>query len=255
MKLNKSEFKWFLILIGFTYYVSYLLSTGKIYFFLNPRMVRSVYLSFAIFFLLAIFQFRRLFIAVENNKRKISFCIFLVPLFLGIYINPQGLNSEVATKRGITVISNVSTKQDKGTNSKMEQEGSASDSLKDNTLVIDGKNFTQITDDICYNSPNKYEGRRVTITGFVYRDDSKLKNEFLVARLMMVCCAADTEVVGLSCDCSKASTLKNNEWVKITGVIKSETCNIDSKKNIKPVIRVENVEHAEQPKNQYVYPE
>ncbi|KZL91436.1 TIGR03943 family putative permease subunit [Clostridium magnum] len=255
MKLNKSEFKWFLILIGFTCYVFNLLSTGKIYLFLNPRMVKCVYLSFTIFLLLSIFQFRRLSLSTENSKRKISFCIFLVPLFLGVYINPQGLNSEVATKRGITVISNVSTKQPKNDTSKIQKKSSANDSLKDSTLFIDGKNFTHITDDICYNDPNKYEGRRVTIIGFIYRDDPNLKNEFLVARLMMVCCAADTEVVGLSCDWLKASILKNNEWVKITGIIKLETCNIDGEKNIKPIISVEKVEPAEQPKNQYVYPE
>lgn len=249
MKLNKSEFKWFIILIGFTYYVYTLLSSGKIYLFLNPKMIKYVRFSLIVFLILTIFQLRRLFISTEGNKRKVYFCVFLVPLFLGIYINPQGLNDEITSKKGTVVIQNNISKNSLTfkTQSKSIQ--------KDNVIVIDGKNFTYITDDICYNNSNKYKGRNVIITGFVFRDTANSKDKFLIARLMMVCCAADTEVTGLLCDWNKASTLKNNKWVKITGKIDAETENINGEKSSTPVIRVENVEPAQKPQNQYIYPE
>ncbi|OBR90118.1 putative two-component membrane permease complex subunit [Clostridium ragsdalei P11] len=253
MKLNKSEFKWFVILICFTYYVYNLLSSGKIYLYLNPKMIKYVRFSFIIFLILTIFQLRRLFIPTQINKRKVYFCVFLVPLFLGIYINPQGLNDELISKKGEVVMKNSISK--KISTSQTQSKSIQKDTPKDNILVVDGKNFTHIADDICYNNPSKYKGKDIVITGFVFRDGTNSKDKFLIARLMMVCCAADTEVTGLVCDWNKASTLKNNKWIKITGKIDVETENINGEKSSTPVIRVEGVDPAQKPQNQYIYPE
>ncbi|AYD39541.1 TIGR03943 family protein [Clostridium fermenticellae] len=253
MKLNKSELKWFIILIGFTYYVYSLLSSGKIYLFLNPKMIKYVRFSFIVFLILTIFQIKRLFISEQDSNRKICFLVFLIPLFLGIYINPQGLNDEVTSKKGTIVMQNNISKNGQAFNP--QPKNTHKDTPRDNVMTIDGKNFTHITDDICYNNPNKYKGKNVIITGFVFRDDTTSKNEFLIARLMMVCCAADTEVTGLLCDWTQASTLKNSKWFKITGTIDVETKNINGKKSTNPVIRVKNAEPAQQPQNQYIYPE
>ena len=52
---------------------------------------------------------------------------------------------------------------------------------KSNTMIVDTNNFTQVTDDMCYNNPKKYKGKNISITGFVYRDDTVSKNEFAVS--------------------------------------------------------------------------
>jgi putative membrane protein len=256
MKLNKSELKWFIILIGFTWYTYNLISTGKIYFFLNPKMIKYVHFSFIIFLILCIFQIRRLFISAKNNRRDISFYLFILPLFLGIFVNPQGLNTEIASKRGaITIGQNISTTAEPVLESQSTNAKSTIQNEPTNALIINGKNFTHITDDLTYNNPNKYKGKEVVITGFVYRDNSYSKNQFLISRLMMVCCAADTEVTGILCDWNKASIQKSNTWVKVTGKIDLENLTIDGEKSITPVIRIQNVEPYQEPKNQYIYPE
>lgn len=214
-------------------------------------MVKYVRFSFIIFLILAIFQLKRLFIHTQNSKRKVSLCIFLIPLFLGIYVNPQGLNAEIASKRSVLAVENSSSKK----NSKINTQPQVSTPLKDNTLVIDGNNCTHIVDDICYNNSDKYKDKKVAITGFVYKNDTNSKNEFLISRLMMVCCAADTEITGLLCHSDRATTLKNSEWVKITGTIDIKTLNDNGEKSSTPIIKVENIEPAKQPKNQYIYPE
>ncbi len=103
VKINRNECKWFAILLGFTYFIYSLISTGKIYYFIHPKMVKYVKFSLVVFFILAIVQFKNVFkVEPHPNKKKISFFIFLLPLILGLYFNPQQLNSEVASKKELT---------------------------------------------------------------------------------------------------------------------------------------------------------
>lgn len=296
-KLNKNEFKWFLILLGFTYYIYILLSTDKIYLFIHPRMVKYVHFSLIIFIVLTIVQFKRMFSLSKSKSRKINLCVFLLPLVLGIYINPQGLSGEIAGKKGTSSIQNNITKTSIATSlnypieqntqknnvpvnvpviqntvsnanptakqndldkSKISiQSHSNSNTSQNNEIVIDSSNFTHLVNDICNSEPNKYKGKKITITGFVYRDETIGKNEFLIARLMIICCAADADVVGLISDWSnKASTLKDDQWVTVTGVIDSEMHkNYYGPDQLMPIIRVEKIVNTEKPKNQYIYPE
>lgn len=39
-----------------------------------------------------------------------------------------------------------------------------------------------------------YKGRKVIISGFVFKDKGFKADEFVVARLMMTCCAVDSQV-------------------------------------------------------------
>lgn len=305
VKFNKTEFKWLLILIGFAYYIYNLLSTGNINLFIHPRMIKYVRFSLAVLLILSLFQLKRLFIITNNRKRKIYLSVFLFPLALGIFINPQGLSGEIAAKKGAgfmnsnpsldaksinsrstsinnnlnkndsSTTNNVASKNDNSTTNTsksqintdkfknlnpnhgttVDDNNDEADSIEGNTIVVDTNNFTQVTDDMSYNDPNKYKGKSISITGFVYRDDTVSKNEFVVGRLMIICCTADAEVTGVLCDWSKASTLKNDQWVKVTGKMDSELHKFEGKNQMIPVIRVDHVEPIDKPKNQYVYPE
>lgn len=247
VRLNKSELKWLIILAGFTYFTYSLLSTGKIYYFIHPKMLRYVRFSFAAFFILTILQLKNIFKVNKNeNKRKISFGVFLLPLILGLFLNPQQLSSEIASKKGVSILqSNVKT-----TTSKSEALA-----VTDDALVIDSSNFSEITDDIMYSAADKYKGKTITITGFVYRDETFSKKEFVAARLMMICCAADTAVVGLLCDWDNTATLKNNDWYKVTGIMDTKVHEHEGKEETTPFVKVQKVEVAQKPENQYVYPE
>ena len=297
VKFNKTEFKWLLVLIVFAYYLYTLLNTGNINLFIHPRMIKYVRFSLVVLLILSLFQLKRVFIITNNRKRKVYLGVFLFPLALGIFINPQGLSGEIAGKKGAGFMNsnplieaksinlhnanvgnnsinknsssqiNSTVSQNSTSNSNVPKSqintndlnssnlDKSTGSNENNAMVVDTNNFTQVTDDMCYNDPNKYKGKKISITGFVYRDDTVSKNEFVVGRLMIVCCTADAEVAGVLCDWSKSPTLKNDQWVKVTGTIDSELHKFEGKDQMIPVIRVNHIEPIDKPKNQYIYPE
>ncbi|WMJ75892.1 MULTISPECIES: TIGR03943 family putative permease subunit [unclassified Sedimentibacter] len=71
-----------------------------------------------------------------------------------------------------------------------------------------------------YGNLDAYEGYMITITGFVFNDMEYFEeDEFVAARLAMVCCAADLAPIGILCRYDKASELASNEWITVEGEI------------------------------------
>lgn len=67
------------------------------------------------------------------------------------------------------------------------------------------------------------EGRMVTLYGFVYRDDSFEDDMVLVSRLMISCCAADASVVGFHVHVYPGIDLQTDEWIRVTGTMKTKS--------------------------------
>jgi len=121
--------------------------------------------------------------------------------------------------------------------------------------VITSNNFTHITDDIMYINTNKYIGQKISITGFVYKDATTSKNEFVVSRLMILCCAADAEITGLLCEFANASSFNTDQWVTVTGTIGKKSHLYSGETQEIPFIEVEKVELTKKPAIPYIYPE
>ncbi len=75
-------------------------------------------------------------------------------------------------------------------------------------------------------------------------------NEFVPARLLMYCCTADLSPCGIICEYDKASELKENSWVTVTGVIHIG----QYQGKDEPQITVTSITSADKPKKEYVYP-
>lgn len=281
MKFNKNEFKWFIVLIMLTLYIYRILHTGNITLYIHPRLIKYVHVSLIALIILTLFQFKKIFITTEKN-RKIYLSVFLFPLVLGFYINPQGLSGEVVANKGLSFMdslsANLSSIKDKNSIYLMPQNASNNNTIISNSqksqsdinaattnklqnkndtnrLIVDTNNFTNISDDMCYNDPDKYKGKTIEITGFIYRDETIAKNEFVVARLMIICCTADAEVTGVLCDWTNSPSLQNDQWVKVTGKIDTEKHKFVGEEKTIDVVRVENVVSIDKPVNQYIYPE
>ncbi|MCR3760622.1 TIGR03943 family putative permease subunit [Clostridium felsineum] len=235
----KSEFKWFIILLGFTYYMYYLISSKKLYLFIHPKMTAYIIFAFIVFFILSIFQIKKLFFDKSSNSIKIASSIFFLPLILAYLINPQGLNSNIAEKKGLTTTSLETT------NPVLKTQA--------NSIKLNDENFSDMTSEI-ENNINKYKGKDIEISGFIFKDSSFPKNHFVIARMLIVCCAADAEVVGLTCN-TTFNKLKANDWVTIKGTINSMN-NFDKENTsqpIIPVINVKSVHSIQKPSNPYIY--
>lgn len=120
----------------------------------------------------------------------------------------------------------------------------------DGNIRVSDKDFypwlSEITENI-----SKYEGKTVTIKGFVFKDSTQMaQDEFVPARLLMYCCSADLMPCGLLCRYDKASSLAEDTWVTVTGTLSSEEINGKTQ----PVITATSVSPAEKPEEEYVYP-
>ncbi|MFC3886284.1 TIGR03943 family putative permease subunit [Bacillus songklensis] len=95
----------------------------------------------------------------------------------------------------------------------------------------------------------KFVGKKIELTGFVYREEGFTKDQFVVARFGLSCCVADASVYGTLATMENAKTYKTDEWIKVEGTLLKTTYN-DS---LLPYIHIEHIERIEPPKNPYVY--
>lgn len=123
--------------------------------------------------------------------------------------------------------------------------------ISDGVIKINSKNFVLSLDEIIGNC-SKYDGMKIEITGFIYKDPNLglEENQFILGRYMMVCCAADMQIAGLRCQYTGSNSYDKDTWVIIKGHIKSDTYN----GQIDPIILVDEINKDNNPDTSYVYP-
>ncbi|MFL0196943.1 TIGR03943 family putative permease subunit [Clostridium sp. WILCCON 0269] len=260
-RFNKSQFVWFLILAGFTIYFSYLIKTGKINSFLHPRMVKYTMASICGLIILMFGQFKRIFEISRNNKLKIGYILFFIPIILGF--TAKGFAPSIASDKGVTLSSTNNTTANISNNTNANSTDSFQESLvaqrknyiENGVAVFEDPTYYKLLDDISSNL-NYYKGKKVEITGFVFKDKSFDKNQFVIARMMMTCCAVDAQVVGIMAQYDGAEALDKSEWVKIEGKIDTTMFkgSDSNKAEEMPLIIVEKIEPNQKPGSQYIYP-
>jgi putative membrane protein len=105
-----------------------------------------------------------------------------------------------------------------------------------------------------YEDMEKYKGYTISMTGFVFRDPEIMaKNEFVPARLMMSCCAADLSPAGVFCEYDKAAGLTENSWVTVEGTLIIGQYEYEGEKYDEPRIAVTKITPASKVED-YVYP-
>jgi putative membrane protein len=121
--------------------------------------------------------------------------------------------------------------------------------LQNNCIILNDDNFASAIQEI-YENMNQYEGKRIELTGFVYKNNMIQDNEFVPARMLMWCCSADLQTIGLLCRYDNAPALKQTAWVKVSGLIKV----VDYRGQKTPVIYADQVVNTDKPQDEYVYP-
>ena len=124
---------------------------------------------------------------------------------------------------------------------------------KNRTITVSNNDFGLWIAEI-YSNIEKYKGYKIEMTGFVFRDELlKLeKDEFVLARLMMSCCAADLTPVGLVCKYEKAPDFKKDTWITVKGTIFIGEYELDGEKYDDPQISIKEFTPAEKVDG-YVY--
>jgi uncharacterized repeat protein (TIGR03943 family) len=117
--------------------------------------------------------------------------------------------------------------------------------------VIDVKPdmFTEILSSIDLFKDNFY-GKKIQISGFVYREDDLKPNQLVVGRFAVSCCTADASPYGVLVEFPSANTFAKDTWVKVTGTIEKGTYH----DNDIFKIHATKIEKIAAPKSPYVYP-
>lgn len=118
-----------------------------------------------------------------------------------------------------------------------------------NLIKMNTTNYTNILKELDLYLDN-YIGNKISVNGFVFRNEDFEKDKFVVARNMIICCESDPAVVGIMCKFDKASDYPNNTWVEIKGTIDKYTYDGFTI----PIINVEEIYKINTPKNKNVDP-
>lgn len=115
-----------------------------------------------------------------------------------------------------------------------------------NLLKIDTENFTTFLSDCHENIPN-YLNKKIHISGYIYRMNDFNKNQFVIARTMLINDSKNSLIVGILCSYNKAYEFADYDWVELTGIIEEGYYN-----GKLPCIKVENINKIKPPENSYV---
>jgi putative membrane protein len=285
-RINMDALLRLVILLGFALFFYSIIQTGKVQLYVNPRIVPYVKFGIVVMAVISLFSIRDIF----KPKRKVNltlYLFFLIPLLMAFSLPAKSMDStsmafgdvkitqqqsgntdyltpedaadpaegtdQVSDNSSETADNSQSSDSPDSTQADPDQEDSdQSDNglvMQGDTIVMGDDNFVQWLQEI-YDNMGRYEGKKIEVTGFVFKSKDFKADEFAPARLMMACCTADLQPIGLLCRYDKASELKHDTWLKVTGTIKI----VDYKGEKTPVIIAGSIVSADKPKNEYVYP-
>ena len=163
------------------------------------------------------------------SKRLMSYGILIFPLLTGFAFAPTVLDSSIAAKKG-TVLPQVNRNENNG----IEESVSENDltGIQEEQEVLPNNNFfseekynqemkkleesevIQMNDGI-YSSyveamnmnPNDFEGRKIKVSGFVYKEEGLKENQLVLSRFLITHCIADASITGLIAEFNQAGKI------------------------------------------------
>lgn len=119
--------------------------------------------------------------------------------------------------------------------------------LSSNYIEITNTNYTNILMD-AYDNIEKYLGKSISITGYIFRLSEFGNNEFVIARDMLAN-NTQSQVVGFLCNYNQISQYETNSWIKINGVIEKGHYFGEI-----PIIKVKSIKKVTTPNDIFVTP-
>jgi putative membrane protein len=275
------------ILAGFAIYILYLVRSNNILFYIAPRMIIYVKLTCIGFYAIAIYQVFLAFNSFFGKKldcdcdhppsrsrlrNTAAYSLFILPLALGFLLPDSAMGSALAAKRGVNLSSsqtntlNFSVNKPAADPSQAEadpklqalfkadkyDEGFAQLGMKlykKDLIEVKEEGFIEILTSLDL-FMNNFIGKKIEISGFVYREDDMKANQFVVARFSISCCTADGSPFGMMVQSTQAQRFAKDTWVKITGTLNKTTYN----GNEIMTLIADKVEKTKASRTQYVYP-
>lgn len=263
-----------LILFGFALYFIGTIVTGTVYRYVHERHVPMLLFSAAMLMLLGIVKWRQ---AGSSLGRRMVFqadipsqqahlthrspfsllhrFFFSLPRYRGLL----GTAVFAAALVGMLAVAgtNVHFSQFAYTDSLSESSAVSAAPItipqpllvQDGRIIMDDAHFSAWITEL-YTKLDLWVGTKITASGSIWKDGELFAaDEFALARMMMVCCAADLQPVGILAKWNENQTLTDGEWVEITGTI----AKTPYKDRFDPLIIVESVKKITPPQQAYIY--
>lgn len=119
-------------------------------------------------------------------------------------------------------------------------------------IVFNEENYVKTVKSIEAN-PLNYEGKSILSYGIVLKPYKNCTNGFYLSRIYIWCCAADAVTIGFPVEWTNAYTLKEGEWVKVSGLINVKKVKTNKNTKYTPFIQAISVSKINRMKSQYVY--
>jgi uncharacterized repeat protein (TIGR03943 family) len=215
-------------------------------------------------------------------RNTTAYSLFLLPLLLGFIMPDSAMGSSLAAKRGVTLNTaqtQASTKlpsspKNTASESRVDSSGtnaSAGDAklkelfkadkydegyaqlgmklYKKDLIQVNEDGFMEILSSLDL-FLDRFVGKKMEISGFVYREEAMNNSQFVVARFSVQCCSADASPFGVMVQFDKGQTLAKDSWVKVTGTIAKSSYNGNDVLTL-VASKVEKISPSKKP---YVYP-
>ncbi|MDB2150351.1 TIGR03943 family putative permease subunit [Clostridium butyricum] len=233
-KFNWDEFIWFITLIFMAFGLLYLVNSGKIQFYIGNKMIKYVYFSVVMIAVISLFQIRNIFTPKNNINLKLKY----IPIILALVIGIVSVKSQDSFRH--IQLNNVLINEYSEDLEDKDQKNIIEGSKYDQFIKIDDNNLN-ILEDI-QASPEEFMGKEIEMYGFVCKESYLKNTQFVIGRIIMTCCAADSKIVGILAEGKNIAELNENEWVTIRGSLSFTTINDDDGISHRvPVIIIDNL--------------
>ena len=99
-------------------------------------------------------------------------------------------------------------------------------------------------------NPNDFEGRKIKVSGFVYKEEGLEENQLVLSRFLITHCIADASITGLITEFNQANEFEQDTWLEIEGTLEVTTYNgIEL-----PLIKAEKWTVIKEPAEPYIFP-
>lgn len=247
---------WGLILLAWSIRIASLLYSRNIYNYLHPKMTFFAVGAMIVFLILGLERLTRLYSSQKERFPPIGYLVFLAPLLFSLMAGTQALGASALSTR---LLNTGSLSQNQGSLQIQRSTRTAAQLLeqtgKDEVLHFEDGLYAELFFDLAENL-ERYEGRLVRITGFVHRTANLQSDQVFITRLLITCCAADSDPLGVLAEGPMLEGLAENRWLTVEGRIGSTEYRNPYTNSLHtlPLLIISEIAYDTVPAVQYIYP-
>ena len=250
--LTNGSFIQSILLLGFIILLSWLDVTEQLPLYINPKFTVLTQLSYILLIPMFVIQIIDTLLPVTtfseqhcpNHSVFWKYTPFFIILILAFIVPENTLNANLVSNKGLNSQSTIAANSVQDLARPLAPAFNQMEKIK-----ITNLNFTEAMCEL--NSfPKDYIGKKVAMTGFVFRSPGLASNQISLVRYVVMCCTADSLPYGVMCEGIETKNYPDGTWLSIEGIVQM------SKYDDKEVaaIKIISLQQIEEPKDPYVYP-